>query len=136
MEEIKKDFSVYREEKCATEKMISEQLDKTRTELNKSRAKAIKLASNEEWNTERFKIAQANNGAYKKEIAFLEEKNTTLHSVVARHEQSIQAMHKELMEANTQVSRISSQLERGQREVSVLKKSEARLEKEREILHR
>ena len=34
------------------------QLEETRKELNESQAKAIKLASNEEWNTERFKIAQ------------------------------------------------------------------------------
>ena len=32
------------------------------------------LAANEEWNTERFKIAQNNNATYKKEIGFLEEK--------------------------------------------------------------
>ena len=34
------------------------QLEETRKELNESQAKAIKLASNEEWNTEYFKIAQ------------------------------------------------------------------------------
>ena len=37
LEEVKKDFDTYREEKCAHEKMLSETLESTRTELSESR---------------------------------------------------------------------------------------------------
>ena len=90
LEEIKKDFDVYREEKCNHEKMLDEALETARTELTEARNKVIKFTANEEWNTERFKIAQDNNASYKKEIAYLEEKSSSLSNIVAKHEQSIQ----------------------------------------------
>merc|ERR1719414_1106726 len=64
LDEIKKDFDTYREEKCTHEKMLSESLDKARGELTETRSKLAKLSANEEWNTERFKIAQGNNATY------------------------------------------------------------------------
>ena len=90
LEEIKKDFDVYREEKCNHEKMLDEALESARAELTEARNKVIKFTANEEWNTERFKIAQDNNASYKKEISFLEEKSSSLSNIVAKHEQSIQ----------------------------------------------
>ena len=90
LEEIKKDFDVYREEKCNHEKMLDEALETARAELTEARNKVIKFTANEEWNTERFKIAQDNNASYKKEISFLEEKSSSLSNIVAKHEQSIQ----------------------------------------------
>ncbi len=54
------------------------------------RAKTIKLASQEEYNTERFKIAQANMATYKKEIGQLESKKSSLQSDLSKHENAIQ----------------------------------------------
>ena len=61
--------------------MLSEALESARAELTEARNKVIKFTANEEWNTERFKIAQANNATSKKEISFLEEKNNNLNSI-------------------------------------------------------
>ena len=134
--EVKKDFDVYREEKCENEKMITEMLDKTREELNETRAKAIKLASLEEWNTERFKLSQTNATNYKNEISLLEERNTTLHSVIAKHENAIDALHKELLNSQTLLSKTERSHERAQNEIKMLKIAESRLQHECEILHR
>ena len=134
--EIRKDFDVYREEKCENEKMITEMLDKTREELNETRAKAIKLASQEEWNTERFRLSQNNASNYKTEIGLLEERNKTLHSVIAKHENSIDALHKELLNSQTSLSKVERSAERIQNENNMLKMAESRLKQECEILHR
>ena len=75
---------------------LHSQLEETRKELNESRAKAIKLASKEEWNTERFKIAQDNSSGYKREIGLLEERNKALDAIVAKHEASIESFQKEV----------------------------------------
>ena len=93
---IQKEFGIYREEKCENERIISEQLEETRKELSEARAKAIKLASKEEWNTERFKLAQSNASGYKREIGLLEERNKSLNAIVAKHEVSIEAFQREV----------------------------------------
>ena len=116
--------------------MLNETLESTKAELTEARNKVIKFTANEEWNTERFKIAQANNAAYKKEISYLDEKNTNLNSIVAKHEQSIQAMHHELMQANTQVVKLTNLYERSRQELDMSRTNQARLEKECEILNR
>ena len=134
--EVKKDFDVYREEKCENEKMITEMLDKTREELNETRGKAIKLASQEEWNTERFRLAQTNAANYKKEIGLVEERNKSLHAVIAKHENAIDALHKELLNSQTMLSKVERSYERVQNEVRMLKIAESRLQQECEILHR
>jgi hypothetical protein len=56
------------------------------------RAKVIKLASQEEYNTERFKILQANATSFKKEISQLESKKSSLQSELAKREHSIQVL--------------------------------------------
>ena len=136
LSEVKKDFDIYREEKCEHEKMITEMLDKTREDLNETRAKVIKLSSQEEWNTERFRLAQNNAANHKKEIGLLEERNKTLHSVIAKHENAIDALHKEMLNSQTMLSKVERSNERLQNEARMLKISESRLQQECEILHR
>ena len=55
-----------------------------------SRAKAIKLGSQEEYNTERFKLAKSNLANYKKEISNLEKKKAALQADLAKEENTIQ----------------------------------------------
>ena len=45
LEEVQKEFDVYRTEKCENERMLNEELRALRESLSESRAKAIKLAS-------------------------------------------------------------------------------------------
>ena len=45
LEEVQKEFEVYRTEKCENERMLNEELKALRESLSESRAKAIKLAS-------------------------------------------------------------------------------------------
>ena len=73
---------------------------------------------------------------YKKEIGFLEESNKTLHSVIAKHENAIDALHKEMLNSQTMLSKAERSQERAQNEVRMLKMAESRLQQECEILHR
>ena len=59
-----------------------------------------------------------------------------MNALVAKHEQSIHAMHAELIQSNGQLAKITNQLKRAEFEVQNLRNAEARLEKERDILHR
>ena len=59
-----------------------------------SRSKAIKLASQEEYNTERFKLAELNMTNYKKEISNLVKNKAALQADLAKQENKIQVLLK------------------------------------------
>ena len=79
-----------------------------RESLSESRAKAIKLASQEEYNTERFKIAQTNAASFCKQCQILEECNVKLNGIVAKHEQSSETMRAETMGLQLRLSQVRS----------------------------
>lgn len=68
--EVKKEFDTYRTEKCENERLISQELSESREALTEARTKAVKLAAQEEHNTERFKIANANAQAFRKQVKY------------------------------------------------------------------
>jgi len=134
--EVKKDFAEYKEEKAVNDKMSNEQLEKMREDLMEARSNASKLASQEEYNTERFKILQTNATGYKKNMEALEERNRQLHSIAAKHEASVTSLRNEILGIQSKMSRAEVQVDHLNHEKSVLQSSEARLLAEREVLHR
>ena len=93
------------------------------------------MASKEEWNTERFKLAQANAGAYKREIGLLEERNKSLSSVVAKHELSIETFQKEFGKLESQLNHAERDRRMALAQNENLKTLNERLKAETEILH-
>ena len=75
LDEVKKDFAEYKVEKATNYKMLNDQVEKMRDELTEARTKAAKLGSQEEYNTERFKIAAATNESLKRQMKLLEDRN-------------------------------------------------------------
>merc|ERR1719470_628724 len=65
LEEVKKDFAEYKEEKAVNDKMVGETVDKLREDLHEARLKVAKFSSQEEYSTERFKIMTTNHESLK-----------------------------------------------------------------------
>ena len=82
------------------------------------RAKAIKLSSQEEYNTERFKISQTNCESLRKQCSLLEEKNIKLNGIVAKHEAASETLRNEALEATTKLSQAQVQADFLRNEVS------------------
>ncbi|TRY63999.1 hypothetical protein TCAL_07159 [Tigriopus californicus] len=116
--------------------MVEDELKRTREELQDKKTKFIKLASQEEFNNERYKTAQANAQAYKKQMEILNERSTKLSAIVAKHESSIELLRNEVLAAQSKLSQSEVQLDFLKHEKGVLKAAEARLIQENEILHR
>ncbi|QQP57710.1 Translocated promoter region_ nuclear basket protein [Caligus rogercresseyi] len=112
LKEISKEFEVYRTEKCENEKMLLGSLENTNKELSESRSKAAKLASQEEYNTERFKILQNNSKSYVSQISILEERNRKLGEVVSKHEASLSALRDSVFGAQTALSKAELKVDR------------------------
>jgi nucleoprotein TPR len=136
LEEVKKEFDIYRTDKCENERILNEELKITREALNEARSKSIKLASQEEYNTERFKIAQTNAASFRKQCQILEDRNAKLNGIVSKHEQSSETIRTEVMHAQSKLSQAEVQLEFLRHEKSILKNAETRMLQENEILRR
>ena len=64
----------------------------------------------EEYNTERFKIAQANAASFRKQSQILEERNAKLNGIVAKHEEASETMRAETMGLQTRLSQVRKAL--------------------------
>jgi len=134
LEEVKKDFAEYKEEKAVNDKMVGETVDKLREDLHEARLKVAKFSSQEEYSTERFKIMTTNHESLKRQLTALEDRNKQLHNISGKHETSVTALRKELMECQTKLSRAEVQAEHLQMKNGQLGAVQARLEAERDVL--
>jgi len=75
------------------------------------RAKAIKLSSQEEYSTERFKIAQSNAEEFKRQAKILEERCLKLSNIVAKHEDTMEVLRNEVIACQSKLSQAEVQLE-------------------------
>lgn len=135
-EQLKEDYETYRNEKCANEKIILEQLEDLRKEHRELMQSNCKLSSLSEYHEERFKILKTNIETYKSQITALEEKNKTYNSTIIKHEQSIMHLKDEVLNAQAKFSRAEVSVQNMQQELHILRDSEARLLKERESMKR
>eukprot|EP00092_Neocalanus_flemingeri_P000848 GFUD01000905.1.p1 GENE.GFUD01000905.1~~GFUD01000905.1.p1 ORF type:complete len:1977 (-),score=934.20 GFUD01000905.1:29-5959(-) len=134
LEEVKKDFVEYKEEKGVNDRMVVESMDKLKEDLHEARLKVAKLSSQEEYSTERFKIMMTNHESLKKQLSALEDRNKQLHNISGKHETSVTALRRELMECQTKLSRAEVQSEHLQMKNGQLASTQARLEAERDVL--
>lgn len=134
LDEVKKDFTEYKEEKAVNDKMVAETVDKLREDLHGARLKVAKLGSQEEYSSERFKIMTTNHESLKRQLTALEDRNKQLHNISGKHESSVTALRRELMECQTKQSRAEVQAEHLQMKNSQMGSTQARLEAERDVL--
>lgn len=79
---------------------------------------------------------QGNVASYKSQIKALEDKCTNYNVTIGKHEQSIMMLKDETLAAQTRLSRAEVQLENIRHERQLLRDSEGRLLKEREVYQR
>ncbi|KAF2365896.1 Nucleoprotein TPR/MLP1 [Trinorchestia longiramus] len=143
LESCKASLTAAQQELKASEKKYQDNLkesqrllDDMRSTLDKTRSQNVKLLSHAEYNDERIKTLQGNCESYQRQVNALEEKNTTLQSIVSRHEATMDHLrgeHMTLVKKYSHAEVISNNL---REEKLLFKETEARLLAEREAAMR
>lgn len=136
LDQLKEEYDTYKKEKCANEKILIDQVEQLRKEHRDLTQMNCKLTSDAEYNEERFKILKQNVTGYKNQIKALEDQNKTYNSTIIKHEQSIMHLKDEILNAQSRLSRAEVGFENMQQECRMLRDTESRLLKEKEMLHR
>ncbi|XP_011866769.1 PREDICTED: nucleoprotein TPR [Vollenhovia emeryi] len=133
---VSDEYEIYRKERTAHEKMLSEEVERLRKEAEANSARCCRLRAQLDSANERFSLLQGNVASYKTQIKALEEKCTNYNITISKHEQSIMILKDETLAAQTRLSRAEVQSENLRQERQLLRDSEGRLLKEREIFQR
>lgn len=136
LKQLREEYDTYRKERVGHEKMLGEEVERLRKEAEASSARSCRLRAQLDSANERFHLLQANVGSYKTQIKVLEEKCSNYNTTIGKHEQSIMMLKDETLSAQARLSRAEVQLENLRHERQLLRDSEGRLLKEREVLHR
>ena len=136
LDKVKKDYAEYKEGKAENDKISNELNEKLKEDLHDAKIKLAKLSSQEEYSSEKFKIMNANLESSKRHNAALEERNKQLHDITARHEISVTALRKELMEVQNQMSKVELQNDSLTMKNQQLQSTQGRMEAERDVLLR
>ncbi|KAI4471104.1 nucleoprotein tpr-related [Holotrichia oblita] len=132
----KEEYEMYKKEKTANEKILLEQMEKCRSDLNDMVCQNAKLTTKIETSDEMFKVLKNNTAIYKNQIEKLEERNKIYTETIAKHETSSKYLRDEAIDAQTKLARAEVLVSNFQKENLLLRDSEARLLKERESLKR
>ncbi|XP_071164594.1 nucleoprotein TPR-like isoform X2 [Mytilus edulis] len=127
LKQMTEDFSTYKKERSENERMLNEQIDKTRQNQADTRVQNAKLASQLDFQAERYKVLLSNNEGYKKEIASLREKVQKYSTSVAKHEQTVNTLRQDAMSSQENLARAQAQAQNFKMEKELLKSSEGRL---------
>ncbi|CAD6228202.1 GSCOCG00006403001-RA-CDS [Cotesia congregata] len=130
------EYEIYKKEKAAHERMLGEEIERLRKEAEINSTRCCRLKVQLDSSQERFNLLQANVSTYKSQIKSLEERCANYSTTIAKHEQSIIMLKDDAMSSQTRLSRAEVQLETVKQERQLLRDSESRLLKEREMLHR
>lgn len=136
LKHVSDEYEIYRKERTAHEKMLSEEVERLRKEAEANSARCCRLRAQLDSANERFTLLQGNVASYKSQIKALEEKCTNYNITISKHEQSIMILKDETLAAQTRLSRAEVQLENVRQECQLLRDSEGRLLKEREVYQR
>ncbi|XP_018399421.1 PREDICTED: nucleoprotein TPR isoform X2 [Cyphomyrmex costatus] len=133
---VSDEYEIYRKERTAHEKMLSEEVERLRKEAESNSARCCRLKAQLDSANDRFSLLQGNVASYKSQIKALEEKCTNYNITISKHEQSIMILKDETLSAQTRLSRAEVQLENIRQERQLLWDTEGRLLKEREVYQR
>ncbi|XP_015428954.1 PREDICTED: nucleoprotein TPR-like isoform X2 [Dufourea novaeangliae] len=130
------EFETYRQERSAHERMLGEEVERLRKEAEANSTRCCRLKAQLDSANDRFNLLQANVTSYRSQIKVLEEKCCNYNVTIGKHEQSLMILRDETLAAQTRLSRAEVQLENMRQERQLLRDSESRLLKEREIYQR
>ncbi|XP_011301181.1 nucleoprotein TPR [Fopius arisanus] len=133
---ISDEYSTYKKEKAAHEKMLGEEVERLRKEADTNSTRCCRLKVQLDSSQERFNLLQSNVATYRSQIKALEETRANYSTTIGKHEQSIMLLKDEALTAQSKLSRAEVQLENLRQERQHLRDNEGRLLKEREMLHR
>ncbi|XP_017789760.1 PREDICTED: nucleoprotein TPR [Habropoda laboriosa] len=136
LKQVTDEYDTYRKERTAHERMLGEEVERLRKEAEASSARCCRLKAQLDSANDRFNLLQANVASYKSQIKVLEEKCFNYNVTIGKHEQSLMILKDEALAAQTKLSRAEVQLENLRQERQLLRDSEGRLLKEREIYQR
>ncbi|XP_064626009.1 nucleoprotein TPR-like [Lineus longissimus] len=136
IKDLQEELATYKKERANNEKLLNDQLDKTRQELSDHRVQNAKLASQLDYSVERFNIVQKNCESYKKEIAALRDKNQQYTTSIVKHEKSINSLREDLMASQDRLTKSDVQCQNLKAQLVMVKMTEARLQQEKESMHR
>ncbi|XP_033340581.1 nuclear basket protein megator isoform X1 [Megalopta genalis] len=136
LKQVTDEFDTYRKERTAHEKMLGEEVERLRKQAEASSGRCCRLKAQLDSSNDRFNLLQANVSSYKSQIKVLEEKCSNYNVTIGKHEQSLMILKDEALSAQTRLSRAEVQLENLRQERQLLRDSEGRLLKEREIFQR
>ena len=130
--QIKEETENFRNEKIANEKILIEQMDKMRSDLQESIRQNAKLISKLESADEMRKVAKNNISVYKNQLEKLEERNKIYNETIVKQETCLKYLRDETLEISTKLARAEVVVENLQKENALLRDSESRLLRERE----
>ncbi|XP_065160974.1 nucleoprotein TPR isoform X1 [Atheta coriaria] len=133
---LKEELDTYKVEKAINEKMILEQSEKLRAELQEMMRQNTKMGAKCETNDEMIRVLKNNADVYKSQIERLEDRIRIYSESIVKHEASQQFLKDQVMEAQTKLSKIEGQLAGAQKENMLLRDSEMRIKCERDHLLR
>ncbi|XP_068238323.1 nucleoprotein TPR-like isoform X2 [Palaemon carinicauda] len=136
LEESNKEHDDYRTEVKKNEKMQQDEYNRLRSTMEKTMSENVKLLSQAEFNDERVKVLQHNSEVLQRQLAALQNNNSTLHGIVGRHEGTIEAQRREYMSLQKDHSRMQVMCDNMREEMKLLKEAEARMLAERESMTR
>ena len=136
LKQVTDEYDTYRKERAAHERMLEEEVERLRKEAEASSARCCRLKAQLDSANDRFNLLQANVASYKSQIKVLEEKCFNYNVTIGKHEQSLMILKDETLAAQTRLSRAEVQLENMRQERQLLRDSEGRLLKEREVFQR
>ncbi|XP_011168945.1 nucleoprotein TPR [Solenopsis invicta] len=133
---ISDEYETYRKDRTAHEKMLSEEVEKLRKEAEAKSGRCCALKAQLDSANDRFTNLQTHIATYKTQIKALEDKCNNYSVTISKHEQSIMMLKDETLAAQSRLSRAEVQLDNIRQERQLLKDSETRLLKEREVFQR
>lgn len=130
---MEKDIQKYKGEVKKIEELLTDQVQTLKKELNDLIYKNSKLVAQAEFHEEKCKILEDNIRSSKKQVQALEERNQMLSEISSKHEQSTIHLRDEVVLLQSNLAKAEVSLENVRQENFLLKTSEARLLKEKEV---
>uniref|UniRef100_A0A0K8T138 Uncharacterized protein n=1 Tax=Lygus hesperus TaxID=30085 RepID=A0A0K8T138_LYGHE len=132
LDELKKEYNTYREEKKTNEKVLNETIGKLRDQLSDMVRSKAEVSSQAEFYQEKVKALAKKVESLTAEVESLEKRCQNYVNTIGKHEFNVQHLRNEAMEAINKLSLAEIQVANLTQENRALKDSERRLHKERE----
>ncbi|CAM1301249.1 TPR (predicted), partial [Pycnogonum litorale] len=131
---MKEEGKRYKQDKDENFRILSEQMEAVRTELFETKLDNGRLTTQLQFSSERIEVLQTRLEASKKEVEMLQEKNNKLSTSVAKHEEVINCVKKEMLTIQSNLSRLEVSHQNLQSEHNLVKNREECLVQERDAL--